>query len=103
MGRKRTQLRVADLFCGAGGFSEGFRQMGFDVVYALDNWKPAVEAHRLNHPECETVLGDVLTIGPAPSSDDGYRAKPDNSPAISGLLIRLGVQSTPARGVRSRG
>jgi DNA (cytosine-5)-methyltransferase 1 len=43
-------MRVADFFCGAGGFSEGFRQMGFDVVFGLDNWKPAIDTIKLNHP-----------------------------------------------------
>ncbi|MGC8547355.1 MAG: DNA cytosine methyltransferase, partial [Thermoplasmata archaeon] len=41
-------LTVIDLFCGAGGFSEGFHQAGFDVVLGVDNWRPACETHRLN-------------------------------------------------------
>ena len=28
-------MRVADFFCGGGGFSEGFRQAGFDIVFAV--------------------------------------------------------------------
>jgi DNA (cytosine-5)-methyltransferase 1 len=43
------QLRVIDFFCGAGGFSEGFRQQGFEIVMGIDNWKPAVQTHNLNH------------------------------------------------------
>jgi DNA (cytosine-5)-methyltransferase 1 len=36
-------LTVGDLFCGAGGFSEGFRQTaGFEIKWALDNWQPAI-------------------------------------------------------------
>jgi len=56
------KITAADFFCGAGGFSEGFRQAGFDVVFALDNWKPAVETHKLNHPECNTVQLDILKL-----------------------------------------
>jgi DNA (cytosine-5)-methyltransferase 1 len=41
--------KVIDFFCGAGGFSEGFRQQGFDIVMGIDNWLPAVETHNLNH------------------------------------------------------
>jgi site-specific DNA-cytosine methylase len=41
-------VRVIDLFCGAGGFSEGFHQSGFDVVYGIDFWVPACETHTLN-------------------------------------------------------
>ncbi len=55
-------MKVADFFCGAGGFSEGFRQMGFDVVFALDNWKPAVDTHDLNHPKCKCVQMDILEL-----------------------------------------
>ena len=41
-------MRIVDFFCGAGGFSEGFRQQGFKVEMGIDNWRPAVEAHNLN-------------------------------------------------------
>lgn len=41
-------LRVIDFFCGAGGFSEGFRQMGYEIVYGFDHWKPAVETFNYN-------------------------------------------------------
>src|SRR5687768_6820796 len=47
----RMRLTCVDLFCGAGGFSEGFRQAGFQVTAALDNWAPAVLTHEKNHPE----------------------------------------------------
>lgn len=41
-------LNVIDFFCGAGGFSEGFRQLGFDIVYGYDYWKPAVDTFNHN-------------------------------------------------------
>src|SRR3989344_2338016 len=54
---------VADFFCGAGGFSEGFRQAGFDIVFAMDNWEPARKTHHLNHPEAQQPAdGDILSI-----------------------------------------
>jgi DNA (cytosine-5)-methyltransferase 1 len=40
--------RVIDFFCGAGGFSEGFRQMGFEIVHGYDHWKPAVDTFNHN-------------------------------------------------------
>jgi DNA (cytosine-5)-methyltransferase 1 len=55
-------MRVADFFCGAGGFSEGFRQKGFQVVFALDNWRPAVCTHEFNHPGCNHALMDILKL-----------------------------------------
>ncbi|TVZ60040.1 DNA (cytosine-5)-methyltransferase 1 [Flavobacteriaceae bacterium MAR_2010_105] len=42
------QLTVIDFFCGAGGFSEGFKQMGYDIIYGYDHWKPAVETFNHN-------------------------------------------------------
>lgn len=64
------RLSVADFYCGAGGFSEGFRQMGFEVVFALDNWDVARETHKLNHPTSKhpgldcyiETKGDILLI-----------------------------------------
>lgn len=42
------KLRVIDFFCGAGGFSEGFRQMGYEIIYGYDHWKPAVDTFNHN-------------------------------------------------------
>jgi DNA (cytosine-5)-methyltransferase 1 len=53
------KLTVIDLFCGAGGFSEGFRQMGFEVTHAVDYWNPALEAHKLNQLDAETIKADL--------------------------------------------
>ena len=43
-----NKLTVIDFFCGAGGFSEGFRQMGYDIIYGYDHWKPAVDTYNHN-------------------------------------------------------
>ena len=56
------KMKVADFFCGAGGFSEGFRQKGFDVVFALDNWKPAVDTHEIMQPSCKCIQMDILEL-----------------------------------------
>jgi hypothetical protein len=39
-----------DLFCGAGGITEGFRRAGFSCLYANDINHWAVETFRANHP-----------------------------------------------------
>lgn len=62
-------MKVIDLFCGAGGFSEGFRQAGFDVIWAVDNWQPAVTTHKKNHPKGTTYLGDVEKIAYLPEKE----------------------------------
>ena len=48
MPKNRSGLKVLDLYCGAGGFSEGFRQAGFDVVMGIDNWQTALDSHSQN-------------------------------------------------------
>mgnify|MGYP003312621420 CR=1 FL=1 len=58
-GRKRFirniayDMKVVDLFCGAGGMSLGFKRAGFELVCAVDNWPAALECYKLNfkrHP-----------------------------------------------------
>lgn len=41
-------MKVIDFFCGAGGFSEGFRQMGYEIIKGYDHWKPAVDTYNYN-------------------------------------------------------
>jgi DNA (cytosine-5)-methyltransferase 1 len=40
-----------DLFCGAGGFSVGFRDEDFRTILAVDKDEKACQTYRLNHPE----------------------------------------------------
>jgi len=62
---------VVDFFCGAGGFSEGFRQLGFEIIYAVDNWNPAVETYKLNNPSAKVMKADIMTLehGDVPEAD----------------------------------
>lgn len=39
-----------DLFCGAGGLTEGFRAAGFRCLYGNDSNSAAMQTFRLNHP-----------------------------------------------------
>lgn len=65
-----NQLTVADFFCGAGGFSEGFYQSGYNIVFALDNWKHAINTHHLNHPECNSTLMNILDLNTIEKIDE---------------------------------
>lgn len=55
-------FKCVDLFCGAGGLSEGFRQNGFDILLAndFDAWCGAT--YKLNHPETKFVSGTIQDI-----------------------------------------
>ncbi|WP_230740289.1 DNA cytosine methyltransferase [Methanooceanicella nereidis] len=61
MNEKASGITVIDLFCGGGGFSEGFHQAGYNVVYGIDNWKPACDTHTINGLG-ETDRIDLLKI-----------------------------------------
>ena len=43
-----NKLKVVDIFCGAGGFSEGFRQMGFYIIHGVDRYQPAIDTFNFN-------------------------------------------------------
>jgi len=54
------KLTVIDFFCGAGGFSEGFRQQGFEIINGYDHWRPAVNTYCHNFGQGKGILQDIL-------------------------------------------
>ncbi|MCL2234352.1 MAG: DNA cytosine methyltransferase [Firmicutes bacterium] len=74
--QKINGLRVADFFCGGGGFSEGFRQAGFDICFALDIWQPAVDTFKANKPGAKVVKDDIERIANLPD-DEFHEVVPD--------------------------
>jgi site-specific DNA-cytosine methylase len=53
---------VIDLFCGAGGLSEGLAQAGFEPRVAVDFDANALKTYKANHPETEVIHGDIATV-----------------------------------------
>lgn len=53
------QFTVVDFFCGAGGFSEGFRQQGYKIIKGYDNWRPAIDTFNHNF-NSNSVCFDIL-------------------------------------------
>ncbi len=47
-GKKRNSPSVVSLFSGCGGFDLGFKELGFDLIYACDNDPAAVETYSRN-------------------------------------------------------
>ena len=74
-------MRVADFFCGGGGFSEGFRQAGFEIVFAVDKWEPAVTTYRGNKPGVNVIQDDVISISLL-SDEEFEKAVPDSEVII---------------------
>ena len=57
--------KCIDLFCGAGGLTEGFRQAGFETLFANDIDANALETFALNHPTTPLIYhGAVEQIQP---------------------------------------
>jgi DNA (cytosine-5)-methyltransferase 1 len=62
-------LEVYDLFCGAGGFSEGARAAGCRVAFACDSDPEALDTHARNHPQTTHV--QCTLPAPLPLPTDG--------------------------------
>lgn len=50
------------MFCGAGGFSYGFHQAGFDIVLGVDNNPKLGTTFTVNHPGAEFLCEDILKL-----------------------------------------
>ena len=67
--RRRRVIEAADLFCGAGGTSNGLRRacrrLGHDVrLTAINHWPRAIETHRLNDPEARHICERLERVDP---------------------------------------
>lgn len=61
MKRSPTTL---DLFCGAGGITEGFRRRGFRCVFANDTDTDAVATFKRNHSQTEVTSSPIQELDP---------------------------------------
>lgn len=52
-------LKIADLFCGCGGFGLGAKQAGFEVAIAVDIDKTLQSAYKKNFPNTRVLTGDL--------------------------------------------
>lgn len=83
-------LVAADLFAGAGGFTEGAEQAGCRVVWAGNHWRVAVDVHSWNHPNTFHACQDL------------HQTNWWTVPAHDLLLASWCCQgNTPARGKKS--
>jgi len=51
--------KVMDLFCGAGGFSLGFKLAGFEVSLAVDNDLDAITTYKANFVNTNVIVSDL--------------------------------------------
>jgi DNA (cytosine-5)-methyltransferase 1 len=69
METRQRAIRVADLFCGGGGASEGLRQVcveqGINLqLVAVNHWDIAIKTHKHNHPHAESICTDLNSVDP---------------------------------------
>jgi DNA (cytosine-5)-methyltransferase 1 len=57
-------LTTLDLFCGAGGITEGFRQAGYACLYGNDYMVEAIETFACNHPDAWADSRNVEDVDP---------------------------------------
>lgn len=100
--KSMSNLTVIDFFCGAGGFSEGFRQMGFELVCGYDNWQPAIDTYNHNFG-LSCALQDILDFS---ESDKKIEELPNTNiiigspPCVSFSSSNKSGQADKSLGVR---
>lgn len=61
--RNNTNLLYIDLFCGAGGVTEGIsRNPQAKVIACVNHDKNAIASHKANHPESHHFIEDIRTL-----------------------------------------
>lgn len=61
---------VVDLFCGAGGLSEGFLEAGYDVKLGIDWDDAALKTFENNHGSAEAMKLDLFNLDNVKSIDN---------------------------------
>ena len=57
-----SKYNVIDLFCGAGGFSKGFEEAGFNIRFGIDFWNDATITYKHNFPNAVVLNEDITKI-----------------------------------------
>jgi len=54
--------KVADLFCGGGGFARGFAEKGFKIAIGIDSLKAAARTYKANFPDAIVLSEDIKEL-----------------------------------------
>lgn len=57
-----AKMKVADLFSGVGGLSQGFIKAGFEIALAIESDSSIASAYRHNHPDTDMYNEDICKM-----------------------------------------
>jgi DNA (cytosine-5)-methyltransferase 1 len=60
--RLKKNLTIIDLFSGCGGISQGFKNMGYTVLAAIENDEIVATTYKNNHPDVKLYVKDIRKI-----------------------------------------
>jgi site-specific DNA-cytosine methylase len=63
------EITVADIFCGSGLFSSGFKEEGFKIVFGIDMNKNCCKTFQYNYPDAKVINDNVLSFSDYPKVD----------------------------------
>ena len=76
------KINIIDLFCGCGGFTQGFVQAGYNPILGVDMWKDATTTYKHNFPNSEILNEDVTNI----STEELLSAAKANITEVDGII-----------------
>ncbi|MCP4653455.1 MAG: DNA (cytosine-5-)-methyltransferase [Candidatus Omnitrophica bacterium] len=72
---ENNKMNVIDLFSGAGGFSEGLKQAGFNIALAIDNEPKHIDTYSYNHQSTRLIIDDINNIAADCEIDGNFSIK----------------------------
>lgn len=76
------KLNFIDLFCGCGGFTQGFVQAGYNPLLGVDMWNDATTTYKYNFPTSEIINDDITNL----STCDILKVAKTTAAAIDGII-----------------
>jgi DNA (cytosine-5)-methyltransferase 1 len=82
-----SRLNTIDLCCGCGGFTQGLKDAGFNIVAGIDIWQSAISTYEANHATSDhlAICKDISTYGPDDLCMDHGIKKGDIDVIVAGV------------------